>query len=383
MLLQAVTSIRSAVLAIYLFVFTIQTQVCVVVVTSLTAEWLELQPATKISPRRSGHASFGTLDRHYVFGGYVETEDSSNTNTIRRYVTNDLWRWQKNNWHQVISQGNLPPACLVAASALVEDSNNDNNAKAYLFGGWDPGTEGTGGNILDTVHELDLNTYCWRRLNVSMPDGPTSRHVAVSLKNSNTILIHNHRCIGNVWLFDPTTEIFRRQPTTGPTPSSRGLHAATRLEDDSILIFGGASKDGGMSNEAFRLDTHSWAWEQVGLKSTTRPSPRAAPCLTVYDQHCVILFGGAEASTEKGLKPKGDVWALHLDSDQWELLLDDDDLPISNSKTPRPPPRNAASMAPIIIDTGHNPTTGKEFLLSGGWHPFLKTWDDCFVLRIS
>jgi molybdopterin biosynthesis enzyme MoaB len=63
-----------------------------------------------------------------------------------------------------------------------------------MFGGWDPEFAGTGGVILDTVHELDLTNggtgTSWKKLDVTMPGGKTSRHVAVTIPGTQTILIH-------------------------------------------------------------------------------------------------------------------------------------------------------------------------------------------------
>lgn len=332
---------------------------------ALNAEWIQLDPGQKIAPRRSGHASFGRLDYHYIFGGYAE-EDSVDGG-VNRYVTNDLWRWRDGSWQAVQHSGDssstVPRPRLVAASAIVKE-------KAYVFGGWDPGKEKTGGEILETVEELDLSTNKWKQLDELLPDGPSSRHVAVTF--GDKVLIHNHRCEGFVWIFDPVSGRFAKQETSGPCPSSRGLHAACLVGDNKVVLFGGAAKDQTMSNEVFVLSTDGWEWRRIAQDAGFGPSPRAAPSICAYDEECIVVFGGAEA-TNSGLNPRGDAWALHLEDERWELLLDDD-----GDDDRRPAPRNAASLA--LIKTSDS---GKDFLLTGGWHPFVRTHDDCFVLRIS
>jgi len=263
----------------------------------------------------------------------------------KRYVINDLWQWKDSKWQKVEQKGELPRTRLASAAGVM-------NNKAFLLGGWDPGTQGDGGVILDTVHELDLSTMEWTELETTTPDGPTSRHIALALPEC--ILLHNHRCGGFVHLFDPKTKEFSKQPTTGPSPSSRGLHAATLVGTDKVVIFGGAAKDQTMSNEAFLLDTKTWEWTL--LAENQGPSPRAGPTVCTFNDNSVLLFGGAEA-TDSGLNPRGDVWALHLDEKRWELLVDDTDETIT-----RPPPRNAATLSEINDDTD-----GKSFLLTGGW----------------
>jgi hypothetical protein len=296
--------------------------------------------------------------------------------------------------------------------------------RAYLVGGWDPGTPGTGGDILSSCHRLDLDRIepnsdeassssspppapAWMRL-ADFPDGPTSRHVAVAVevaegdggtppRRRKLIVVHNHRCDDHVWTLSEGEEEFRRQATSGTAPSSRGLHAATAAAGGSkLVVFGGAARDGQMSNEAFVLDASTWTWSRVGGGgdiAAPAPCPRAAPCLAPFDDDTVILYGGAEA-TPQGLRPLGDVWALDLASGNWQLLLPDGQSSSSSSSSgasgnsgPPPPPRNAATLSCVASSPRGAPKDGgprwREYLLAGGWHPFVETRDDCYVLRVS
>lgn len=408
--------------------------------TTTTAQWIPLTPDQLIEPRRSGHTAFVHGKSPFVFGGYAEvdtplSEDSSSsssstrqgqpeTTQTQRFVVNDLWRWKKDNddaksspkWVRIPTQGDTPGPRLVSASAVVVDKNN--NKKAFLFGGWDPETAGTGGSILDTVHELDLdsnsndNPYTWTLLPVRTPDGPTSRHVAVAIPlqqqqqhpDTTTILIHTHRCIDYVWLFDSVQQTFVQQVTTGPCPSSRGLHAAVLLGDNrTVCVFGGAAQNQAMSNETFLLDLESWQWTRLHFGNDYGPTPRAGSCLVAipqkegFQQGCAaVLFGGAEA-TPNGLNPRADVWLLSLPPPQpgsvsnnaatWSLLLSDKDDDDDTNATNRPKPRNAATLTPIELNdndiNNNNNGTSHCFLLTGGWAPFRQTWGDCFVLQVN
>jgi hypothetical protein len=338
--------------------------------SSLTAEWTQLKPSQRVAPRRSGHAAFVVDKIPHIFGGYVEKDAKDADSMPTRYVVNDLWKWNNNNneWMPLDATGDIPGPRLVTAMAAIQD-------KVYMFGGWDPEFAGTGGVILDTVHELDLSNAnggaSWKKLATTMPGGPTSRHVAVTIPSTGTILIHTFRCDNFVLLFDPVTGAFRQQPTKGPCPSSRGLHAATVVNATTVCIFGGAGQDQSMSNESFLLDTDTYKWTKL-MPSGDCPSPRAGPCLcSVNDSNgnnCVLLFGGAEVS-ETGLNPRADVWSLSLDKQEWTLLMDDKD---------GPPPRNAATLTEIDLTD----QSGQGFILTGGWAPFRQTWDDCYMLRI-
>lgn len=328
------------------------------------AEWISLTPWSNIQPPRSGHVAFTAKDRLFLFGGYAEDED------LHRYVTNDLWEWKDGGWEKQKPSGDAHPR-LVSSAVVMNDS-------AYIMGGWDPQTEGTGGVILNTVNKLSLaeDTLSWTELAAELPDGPASRHVALAYKK-NKAFLHNHRCDDHVWVFDGDEESFSKQLTKGTAPTSRGLHAATMANSNTAVIFGGAAKDGIMSNEAFLLNTDTWSWTPIETEGDC-PSPRAGACLACYSDSCVLLFGGAESSFEAGLVPKGDVWALEFDSEtgkgEWTQLLPDE------QDSGGPEPRNAATLSQIdaIDDRG-----GKYYLLTGGWAPFRKTWNDCFVLRVA
>lgn len=234
--------------------------------------------------------------------------------------------------------------------------------------------------FLDTVHELDLTSKTWTFWkSTRLPDGPASRHVALPLPDSNQILVHTHRCIDFVWLLDVEKQEFIRQPTTGSCPSPRGLHAACRIKNHHIVMFGGAAQDQTMSNQVFVLDTQTWEWTERIAANPAGPEPRASPCLCAVDDEHVIVFGGAQA-TGGGLKPHGDLWLFHLETSTWTLLQ-----PTFQESDNAPPPRNAAAMFRIASTTttsSSNSTPTCEFLLTGGWAPFVQTWDDCHILRL-
>ena len=160
------------------------------------------------------------------------------------------------------------------------------------------------------------------------------------------------------------------------------------------LVFGGAAKNGVMSNEAFVLDTIKWEWKKVDTTTdddkNNKPCPRAAPSLVGFNETCAVLFGGAK-TVENGLEPLNDVWALTVDrfsgKGRWELLLDAE-TSIEKGYT-LPPGRNAATLTEVPLSTEDIAVTEngqkkmKQFLLQGGWAPFRQTWDDSYILRLS
>lgn len=356
-----------------------------------------------LTPPRSGHVTFrsDSGDDLYLFGGYVEeVEKGDGGEKVSRYVKNDLWRWdnEKLEWHIICDENgsDVPGPRLASAAAVV-------NGRPTLFGGWDPQEAGTGGIILDTVHQLDLSTMKWNFLkDVRIPDGPTSRHVALTLpckseKQKQSVLIHNHRCIDHVLLFEHAENSnkyrFRKQKTSGSPPSSRGLHVAALLQDQKhVVLFGGAAQDGNMSNEVFVLNIDSWIWQKIQVKNDDpTPTPRAGACLCTLSDDSVMLFGGAEKSNKGGLNARADLWELKLDlfagTGSWSLVLGDND--DDSADCDLPPPRNAATLCevdppPALLEAqDKDDFTGRYFILQGGWAPFIKTWAETFFLRLE
>jgi len=195
---------------------------------------------------------------------------------------------------------------------------------------------------------------------------------------------------------------WEHQPVTGDVPSSRGLHCAAPLinkdkTSKGMVIFGGAAQTGSMSNEAFALDVNTWEWTKLdcGTDENNIPSPRAGANLCSLDENTVLLFGGATPD-DGGLVGLDDVWVLHIDMEggkgTWQCLAGGD----QNDKVCCPPGRNAATLTQIDGKSLPKDIVWKEsaatsddddermyYLLQGGWYPFRKTYDDVFLLRVS
>lgn len=360
-----------------------------------TAEWIELKLSQTIQPPRSGHVAFTLSDEVYIFGGYAEKVGKDGK--VVRYPTNDMWKFNpgQSTWQEVHKpdlhvddcdecneNAKIPQQRLASAAATLDGS-------AFLFGGWDPQTAGTGGVILDSISEFSKEDG-WKgaALKKATLGEMTSRHVAVTIAE-DTILIHNHRCSDHVLMFQKSKATgqysLKRQPVEGDAPSPRGLHAATKLGDNHVIVFGGAAQDQSMSNQVFVLDLSSWTWNELSpSESSKMPSPRASPCFCALDERTCIVFGGAAPSEEGGLVGLNDLWLLSTDLEngiaEWDQLTVDG----------APPGRNAATLVPIAepglgdnIEAGGAKSGLQYFLLNGGWYPFVTTHGDTFVLKVT
>mmetsp|Transcript_27039 Transcript_27039/g.40676 ORF Transcript_27039/g.40676 Transcript_27039/m.40676 type:complete len:443 (+) Transcript_27039:47-1375(+) len=377
-----------------------------------SAEWIDLQsldaspPPGKIHPPRSGANTISSGGKILTFAGYAEEIVDADSG-VERYVVNDLYEFvpfqeesSEWGWKQRIAASDdecSPGPRLAFAMAGLPSSPN-----AFVLGGWDPQVPGTGGVILDDVAMLNSDSLTWSKptddkgKSSTIPDGPTSRHVAVALSDE-TICLHNHRCVDHVLLLQTSGEEQNKvqwvqQKTSGDAPSSRGLHCAAVMSSSdgtNMCIFGGAAQNGLMSNEAFVLDTTTWKWTKIDCGENA-PAPRAGACLCSLDDSTVLLFGGA-MPTEGGLLGLNDVWVLHVDDletgkGRWECLIEHDSGDNDGSSV-FPPGRNAATLTEIDARTMLPGSTCTEsdkcYLLQGGWAPFRKTYNDVFVLRIS
>jgi hypothetical protein len=346
---------------------------------NLKAEWITRPAKGNVgskpkvpTPARSGHVAFKSGESVFLFGGYGE--EILQGGPANRSPMNDLWKCASNDGScERLDQKNPPEERLVSAISVL-------NGKPYLFGGWNPNNrDGAENEILDTIHSLDLGSYEWTDLPTRIPDGPTSRHVTLVLPCKSRALLHNHRCVDHIYVFDQEKESFTKQKTSGNAPSSRGLHAACMM-GSFALFFGGADKMQGMSNEAFLLDTITWEWTEVTFEETEdSPVARAAPCLVSFNESCALLYGGAKVG-DKGLDPLDDLWALAVNKysgeGKWILLA-------SSEKEDQPPGRNAATLTEINAPVDDDDKKAKYFALHGGWAPFRQTWNDAFILRIS
>jgi len=219
------------------------------------------------------------------------------------------------------------------------------------MGGWD-GADG----FFDDV--WTFREGAWTREAAALP-GPRSRHAACTLPDGRVISV-THR---EVFVYDPSDGSVTTQPTTGPPPSARGLHAMARVGAHSVVVTCGAAQSGEMTGDAYVLDCDTWEWRAL---SATGPEPRAAGAAAPLDDNRVLLVGGAArlAPPLAGLAPLDDVWCLDVVADAWTRVE-------TNAGFG---PRNAHVLC-RLGDGG--------FVVNGGWVPFVRTYDDTLRLEVD
>ena len=340
--------------------------------------WSPLSAADGAVPRVSGHTSAtitadGTKSSASVllFGGLTGAAGSP--------TTNDLWQFdcQSDKWIKLLDNNKSLSSCprrrMYAASATL-------GRKFYIFGGWDPGMPGSGGEFLDDIWSFDLVSKQWSEEMAKLPF-PVSRHAAVTM--GNRVIIHTFR---GVLIFDDKDggTIIYEQPTApcnngdGASPESLSMCAMAALGDDKVVLFGGSDKKQQISSELFVLDTKDWTWTKLVCPVVdTRPTALASASMAPLSKDSCIVFGGAGLAPTGyeggyGLVPRDDTWICTIKKEtnavEWERIECDR----------RPEARLAATLN--CLD---NNDSGGKFLLAGGYDSVSKgTFSEPWILSV-
>lgn len=132
-----------------------------------------------------------------------------------------------------------PRVRMYAASAMI-------GSKFYIFGGWDPGEKGSGGEFLDDIWSFDWTDKMWREEGAKLPY-PVSRHAAVSV-GGNMAVIHTYK--GILTFRDGA---IAEQATKGGAPDALSMCAMAAIEN-KVFVFGGADKTQNMSSDELDMD---------------------------------------------------------------------------------------------------------------------------------
>ncbi|KAG7362892.1 galactose oxidase [Nitzschia inconspicua] len=320
-------------------------------------------------PQVSGHVAVSSpnVPNIFLFGGLTGPAGSP--------VTNSLYEYDVGGWREITpKEGPLeqwPRQRMYTAASILEDGSD---TAMYMFGGWDPGAPGSGGEFLKDIWKLDLVTKTWEDTGVKLPF-PVSRHAAC--KVGKIIVIHTYQ---GVLVFEKDGNSIKLQETTGDSPVGLSMCAQVPLGDSGVLIFGGSTKIQQLSDAAYYLDTTSWEWTKLETVGDSVPSARASPCgAPVHgssDQ--AVIFGGASLGSAgyeggAGLTPLSDAWLVTVDkmagTAKWKQLAMSDIGPEA---------RLAATLTCIYGEGG------KRILLQGGYDSTSKvTFSDPWVLCLD
>jgi Galactose oxidase, central domain len=325
---------------------------------------------TKQPPQVSGHIAVSSPKvpgAVYLFGGLTGPAGSPVTDTLYEYDAGGGWREIAGKKGALAK---TPRQRMYSASGILKDGND--GAALYLFGGWDPGAPGSGGEFLKDVWKLNLVTKEWTDMNMEL-HFPVSRHAACTVGNT-MIVVHTYQ---GILVFDNNDGKITARETTGDGPDGLSMCAQVALGDTGVLIFGGSTKTQQLSDSAYYLDTTTWKWTRL-VNVGDAPSARASPCAAPVadNENQAVLFGGASIGSTgyeggRGLMPLSDTWLVTVDkvagTAEWKQVAMSDVGPES---------RLAATLTCIYGEGGN------RMLLQGGYDSTAKkTFSEPWVLR--
>ena len=321
----------------------------VVAFSLLAGDVCAWQSHTINGPKLSGATTAVASDgRVFQFGGLDE----------RGAATAACWTFADGAWTELATTGGGPGPVMYAAGAVQASPRRE---EFVVCGGWDPGARGSGGSFEDSVWSLDTSSLAWTRED-PLPCGPVSRHGAATV--GDRVFVHTFR--GGVLRRD-ACGVLKAHATTGDAPEGLSM-CATAGVDGGLLVFGGATKGGDFSGDAYVLDAKTYAWRRLAVApGAAAPTPRGSCACAALDGARVLVFGGgAGAPGGRGLAASDETWVLEVDGGaaRWERL-----------DVAGPAPRVAAALAKL---------PGGGVVLSGGWDPATAaTFGDTWTLDVA
>ena len=134
---------------------------------------------------------------------------------------------------------------------------------------------------------------------------PRRSHAAVAMDNklhmwggfggSKEKLQEEAKQVDKIEVFDISTELWEQKPTHG-TPPPGLCNTAYTVVGSSLFVFGG--HDGvSRHNTIFKLDLHSFQWEQVQVSNPSNRPQRKNGCRMVsYGDNQLVIFAGFTGS---------------------------------------------------------------------------------------
>ena len=93
-------------------------------------------------------------------------------------------------------------------------------------------------------------------------------------------------------VFNISTELWEQKPTHGTPPPGLWGTAYT-VVGSCLFVFGGYDGDGSRHNTLFKLDLHTFHWEQVQVSNPSTGPERKAGCRMVsYGSNQLVIFAG-------------------------------------------------------------------------------------------
>ena len=227
------------------------------------------------------------------------------------------------------------------------------NQVAYLFGG------NTADGASNELWAFDMATGSWTLLNPGgdLPD-PRFGHTSVFVPPFGLIVWSGQgasRFFDDVWAYDPLTNAWTRQPSSGAIPAARYGSCAAINSTGEMWISHGFTEDLGRFSDTRSYDLGAGEWADR-TPAADVPVKRCLHDCFWSTSDRLVLYGGQTT----GVPALGDVWAYD---------------PVGTSWTPGPasnaPPRQLYAMA----------STGATAVVFGGGSIDADYLDDTWIIN--
>eukprot|EP00937_MAST-01D_sp_MAST-1D-sp2_P000687 g687.t1 len=235
---------------------------------------------------RGGHTAVLANNQLVIFGGH-------------RYGGNNVFEYfndvhvldvETSTWHDVRCAGDPPAARYGHSATLI-------GRRMFVFGG-----RGQGGRLLNDMHLLDLDEWCWVRVSATTASPAVRFDHAACAVGSRIVLFggwDGRQCFNDLWVFDASSFTWMRPKADGRPPSARHGGRMELLPDGRITVFGGHSTEDADTGaearyhgDAVVLDVRTMRWSRPRATGES-PSMRTGHTCCVVGGSVVVVGGWA------------------------------------------------------------------------------------------
>jgi len=169
------------------------------------------------------------------------------------------------------------------------------------------------GELLNDLWEFNCKSETWNQLTASSGIiGARAFHCAAYIASQDALLILFGRLknglSGDIYRFSFKTEAWELLNTHGKIPSERELAAVTLSDNGQHLYAFGGKSTKGKHDDFFRLNLHTFSWEEINTSLVGAPAnicddqsvvpspPKMQAHVMFFDRGHVLVHGGSYAS---------------------------------------------------------------------------------------
>jgi N-acetylneuraminic acid mutarotase len=267
-------------------------------------EWTEIEKGNPYPPGRYGfQMAFDGSDKIVIYGGVTRN---------RNIPISDVWEYDINahKWTEYCTNpDDIKPDTDYRAWSDMCYGGED--SKVIIFGGNVKGETST--KKQNDLWDYDTINHTWTEIVV---DGdkpsPRSSH-SITYINNKIILFGgwgtDTMFMDDTWEFDLTTNTWQEIDTQGNHPPGRHWNSLAKLNNTTVLLFGGETEENANNNDTWEYDTETKQWTEY--TSRNLPEERLLTTMCYGGNDNVIMFGG-----DKPEGSWGDLWEYSHENEE-------------------------------------------------------------------